>query len=391
MFHIAILYCLTGGNGTCERYAYKATSTDAHSVQYQYIKLHSSSKQSLRTESYGSSKCNNHRSSEPPCIVELTRYECQYNELIPQKDNVELQLSRQRQWIPSPISNVQIFDQLDSFGGVGLQARVDISSGTAIISEPELFSVTRGESVTTQQASMRDFQTLSGTSRMSRRQERFVVNGFSMAGTRDGIFVESSRFNHSCVPNAVFVWNSNSGQLTEHAIINIPAYAEIFINYRPEDYFDKVQQRSYNLRYYDFQCTCDACQPNTRVGAASAQRRATMLNLKGNIYRNRNATQFDIRNQRLADIKAFSQLLQSESLFYPQLADMYTEEVKWYCREMQLAPTTTEVAGDRYKAAMRHEALETAGRRLDLGIRCTGYISDEVEGALRLIHQVKNQ
>ena len=324
--------------------------------------------------------------------MELTRYECQYNELIPQKDNAELQLSRQRQWIPSPYSNVQIFGQFNSrLGGLGLQATQHISSGTAIISEHELFSVNKRARIPPDQANRQDFLALKAPYPLSTPRQRFEANCFSMAGTRDGIFVESSRFNHSCVPNAVFVWNTKTGQLTVHAIINIPAYAEIFINYRPEDYFDNVQQRSYNLRYYDFQCTCDACQPNTRVGAASAQRRATMLNLKGNIYRNRNATQFDIRNQRLADIKAFSQLLQSESLFYPQLADMYTEEVKWYCREMQLAPTTTEVAGDRYKAAMRHEALETAGRRLDLGIRCTGYISDEVEGALRLIHQVKNQ
>ncbi len=212
-----------------------------------------------------------------------------------------------------------------------------------------------------------------------------------MAGTRDGIFMESSRFNHSCVPNAVFVWNTKIGRLTVHAIIDIPAGDEIFLNYRAEDYLDIIQERRRKLNQYNFNCTCDACQPNTGVGAASVQRRATMRNLKSNINQNRNAIQFDIRNQRLADIKEWGQLLRSESLFYPQLAELYTEEVKWYCREMQLAQTTTEVDGDRYKAAMRHEALETARRRLDLEIRCTGYNSDEVEGALRLIHQVKNQ
>ncbi len=287
---------------------------------------------------------------------------------------------------------MQIFGQFNSrLGGHGLQATQHISSGTAIISEHELFSVNKRARIPPDQANRQEFLALSAPYPLSTPRQRFEANCFNMAGTRDGIFVESSRLNHSCVPNAVFVWNTKSGQLTVHAIIDIPLGDEIFVNYRAEDFLDTVQERHRKLSYYNFNCTCDACQPNTGVGAASVQRRATMRNLKSSINQNRNAIQFDIRNQRLAEIKEFGQLLRSESLFYPQLAELYTEEVKWYCREMQLALTTTEVDGDRYKAAMRHEALETARRRLDLEIRCTGYNSDEVEGALRLIHQVKNQ
>lgn len=236
---------------------------------------------------------------------------------------------------------------------------------------------------------MREFLALSQPDTNSSAKQRFDANNFSMGGPRKGIFVQAARFNHSCVPNAHFTSNTIIQRLTVHAIIDIPAGTEIFLNYHVDDYTKTTTQRNHELRYYRFTCTCPACQINTPFGTASADRRTQMRNLKAELNRNRNSTQLHQRNERLGKIKAFGVLLRQEGLFYPQLADMLLEEAGWYRREMELAAAATQVEGVRYKAALRLEALKVARSKLDMDVLCTGYVSDEVETTLRLIEELK--
>ncbi|KAL8743806.1 MAG: hypothetical protein Q9184_008073 [Pyrenodesmia sp. 2 TL-2023] len=75
---------------------------------------------------------------------------------------------------------------------------------------------------------------------------RFEANNFQMTEpdargkSRQGIFLEAARFNHSCLPNAWFNWNPHLGQnprgrLTVHAIKDITIGEEILINYQAKN------------------------------------------------------------------------------------------------------------------------------------------------------------
>jgi hypothetical protein len=46
-----------------------------------------------------------------------------------------------------------------------------------------------------------------------------------------GLFLEASRINHSCQPNAQHTWNASLGRLTVHALRDIEAGREITISY----------------------------------------------------------------------------------------------------------------------------------------------------------------
>ena len=50
-------------------------------------------------------------------------------------------------------------------------------------------------------------------------------------GRKEGaVFVDISRFNHSCVPNAHVAWNTRLGMQTIHAVTEIPAEEEIVVS-----------------------------------------------------------------------------------------------------------------------------------------------------------------
>jgi hypothetical protein len=88
----------------------------------------------------------------------------------------------------------------------------------------------------------------------------------------------AARFNHSCIPNASFAWNSRLSQITVHTIVAIPADAQINLSYeRP---YQTISSRREKLSAYGFTCSCPACG----IGAvASDTRRKRMVVLDGRI------------------------------------------------------------------------------------------------------------
>lgn len=108
-----------------------------------------------------------------------------------------------------------------------------------------------------------------------------------------------------------------------------------------------------------------------------------MRTLDNRIENNTNTTQRAQRNQLLADIQAFSLLLQQEGLFYPQLADSFGEQVSWYRTEMEYVANGAESAA--YKAGLRGKALEAARAKLDWDVVCTGYDSPEFKKTMKVI------
>lgn len=308
------------------------------------------------------------------------------------KSNEELRLSLKRLGIAPSYADVALFSRFRSpFGGLGLRATKHIPSGTPIISEGELFSIFKDGHVNQTQAGLEQFQALSCPFRPATPDDRFRANSFGMGSTRSGIekqgiFVRSSRFNHSCVPNAHFAWNWKIKRLTVHAINDISKGEEIFINYSNDEYLDTRAERVQALfDGYNFNCTCPACKPDTAFGIASEERRRRMRDLQHDIDRDRNTTVVDEKIQLLAHIKFFIVLLRQEGLLYPQLADMYEEEVKWYTREMR----STGDGDSLYKRRCLGEALDAARRKLDLDVTCNGYAAPEVTRTLKLISDLK--
>jgi hypothetical protein len=76
-------------------------------------------------------------------------------------------------------------------------------------------------------------------------------------GSGAAIFPNAARFNHSCNPNACFVWNSAIGMETIHAMRDIEKGEEITVTYcnMMEDYTNRM----WELKHYGFFCDCPAC------------------------------------------------------------------------------------------------------------------------------------
>jgi hypothetical protein len=74
-----------------------------------------------------------------------------------------------------------------------------------------------------------------------------------------GLFVEASRINHSCRPNAQCTWNANLGCITVHAIHNIETGSEITISYVSGASMDHMERRQYLMEGFYFQCQCELC------------------------------------------------------------------------------------------------------------------------------------
>lgn len=113
---------------------------------------------------------------------------------------------------------------------------------------------------------------------------QFLANAFEIR-TRtpgevqpSGIFMKASRINHSCCPNAFFAWNPNLGQLTIHAMRNIPTDDEITIAYDfPFQSRDVRQEKLQEI--YGFQCRCPACRLDNERGRLSEVHRRIMESL----------------------------------------------------------------------------------------------------------------
>ena len=338
----------------------------------------------------GGSKRKQRRPSKFSSILcQIGRRAC--IKLITPKLNEELHSSLKRLGIPPNYPEEMLFSEFPSpVGGLGLKAIKHIPLGTPIISEVELFSIVKGLRVHKNQAGLEQFQALSCPFQPATLIDRFRANSFAMGKDtrsrreKQGIFLRSSRLNHSCVPNAYFAWNDKTKRLTVHAMVNISEGEEIFVDYRNQDYLNTRDERLQALSEdYNFNCTCRACKPNTAFGNASEERRRRMRALSDNIKQNKNPTQPDQKIQLLANIKSFILLLQQEGLLYPQLADMYEAEVMWYSREIS---SDTIAAGDsRYKARCLEEALQVARHKLDLDVVCNGYAAPEVAKTLELI------
>ncbi len=128
--------------------------------------------------------------------------------------------------------------------------------------------------------------------RIAKAVSIFETNGFRLETSTEsgtsGVFATTSRFNHSCTPNANQDWNTNIGSLTVHAVKNITVAEEITIPY--VFLCSDRRQRQLSLEGWYFKCSCFACdmfRPNWKV-SEKRRRQIYRLDQDLNFFRERN-------------------------------------------------------------------------------------------------------
>lgn len=186
------------------------------------------------------------------------------------KDNEELQSAVARLGIRSTAPPLTVFriseHPTNPAKGVGWFATVDIQRGTPLLAEKALFEVVgdyddvviTAERDWLSQSNQEAFGKLAGPSATSTPKQIFDRNAFEMHTTQQrkkkmGIFLETSRLNHSCKPNAHWTWNRLLSRLTVHAMANIRMGDEITISYCPiSEYRTMIQRNSDLSQRYGF-------------------------------------------------------------------------------------------------------------------------------------------
>lgn len=74
------------------------------------------------------------------------------------------------------------------------------------------------------------------------------------------VFLNISRINHSCLPNAEIIQNKTSKRMEVHSHHDVRAGEEITIDYVPESQYQTAAERNASLKsLYGFTCSCRAC------------------------------------------------------------------------------------------------------------------------------------
>ncbi|KAF2477434.1 SET domain-containing protein [Lindgomyces ingoldianus] len=159
--------------------------------------------------------------------------------------------------------------------GRGVLAATSITKGTRIISEPPLFRVFRGGSSKEQlhEAILKTIADLNGEQRQQflalhnafddesgPELGRVRTNALPLGSDaiEGGIFLDSSRINHSCIQNAQNTWNEDLQKLTIHALRDISEGEEITIFYLT-DRPNRQARSEALLSSFRFTCSCSLC------------------------------------------------------------------------------------------------------------------------------------
>ncbi|KII86621.1 hypothetical protein PLICRDRAFT_43257 [Plicaturopsis crispa FD-325 SS-3] len=107
-----------------------------------------------------------------------------------------------------------------------------------------------------------------------------VPPGMPKARNRaSGVFLKTSKCNHSCAPNAVWKWDLRTFTLTLSAVKPIRAGEEITVAYIGTLTKSRAERRAELQKSYQFHCECPACNlPTDRDVAASDSRRLALEN-----------------------------------------------------------------------------------------------------------------
>jgi hypothetical protein len=261
--------------------------------------------------------------------------------------------------------------------GLGCFSTALIPAGTLILSETPLFNVREPRTnlaVTTAFSHLNSSQqdqylslhaqdpTSSGDAQVV---DIFNSNAWQ-TGSRTSICPLAARFNHACVPNASFAWNSRLCKVTVHTVIDIPANTQINLSYeRP---YQTIASRKEKLSAYGFVCSCPACGSDA---AASEVRRTRMVKLDSRIrFQRRQLWRSPVPKAALELIK----LLKEEGLMGESLGLTYHDAATAWRRNGRL-----------------DLAAIYAVKELEVCIMCFGQDSPSVDTSMAFLQELECQ
>lgn len=276
-----------------------------------------------------------------------------------------------------------------------MQATCNIQRGTLILEEAPLFFINNcgntrpvQNQANIQQAATQfpAFQNLFCPPNLQGQApnvRRFEANNITMdsATNQCGIFTDTSRFNHSCHPNAFFEWNPNRNRIMVYAIKDIRAQQEILVSCRTLDWWETTAQRQAALQNYGFTCACPAC----RVGGNHFAQAKQTARTKVNTIRTRIVGRPILPNQTVAsryanlcDQKELHAILENEEMAYWSMAKVCEDLAECYDYELTRLAHNSIANHD----CCRERGLEAARKKLYLDIMATGQNSNTVAATL---------
>jgi hypothetical protein len=156
----------------------------------------------------------------------------------------------------------------------------------------------------------------------------FSTNSFAMDEDKAGIFVQASRFNHSCSPNARYSWNPEIKRFNIYALRDIAVGDEILVSYlssRNVYGSTRAARQARLLPRYGFSCACVACALQGPAAAASDRRRTEVADLWEAVP----SFPPNQTGKRLRAIARAIHLLQEEG--YAADYDDFTNDAAWVC------------------------------------------------------------
>jgi hypothetical protein len=252
-----------------------------------------------------------------------------------------------------------------------------IPAGTLIFSETPLFNVREPRTNAaviaafndTTKAQQDEYLALYAQVADSQSDAR-VIDIFNsnawQTGPRTSICPQAARFNHACVPNASFAWNSRICRITVHAIVDIPADTQIYLSYeRP---YQTRDERAEKLAAYGFTCSCAACGSNV---VASDVRRARMAKLNARIrFEKRQLWRSPVPRAALELIR----LLKEEGLLGEALGLAYHDTAEGWRRHGRL-----------------DMAVIYAVKELEVSVMCFGQDSPCVDASMAFLQGLRCQ
>ena len=306
--------------------------------------------------------------------------------------------------LPQPAQAQVQIRQGRGVGGIGLFARGLIKRGAIIMTEAPLFSLPHGFAVgdlatklnLLNQANRDAFHNLhpqNGTDRQIFESNRFEMREGYVEPDQihdSGLFLQASRFNHSCISKAHMQWNEATQSVTVYAVRKINKDSEIFVNYIAE-HFSGRAERHQALADYGFTCSCKACQGNTKFGKESETRRSDMDRLNS-LVRNAatNVGPSVVPRSYVANVRALLQAFDLERLVFPGVAELWIKSSMWFGLEFEQVINGAVDPNSVSIKDLEALALRDARRGLGYALMTTGRDSKVTKQALDAIEVAKN-
>lgn len=162
------------------------------------------------------------------------------------------------------------------------------------------------------------------TESRKRDAEMFWTNAMPTEDGCSAVFPIVARFNHSCVPNALFHWSIELKKECVVVVQDIQAGQEICVHYRENDMFCSRAERQHMLQQgFGFECHCLACDSPRFVQSDSNRSEIRRLQQQLSSYkddedRHDEALDEECYHRALGNVKTMMELAQQEGLDNPK-------------------------------------------------------------------------